>query len=107
MEISDIVGQIAHRSYFVQLRDGNFYHYPTDKIYTLIVVRPELEQPMNTYLLPIVRSSYKDADQSLRDHNIAVFIGLTLTTESEAQKRTLSPNTSIQLSGLLSILSIV
>ena len=46
VEISDIVGQFAHRSYFVQLRDGNFYHYPTDKIYTLIVVRPELEQPM-------------------------------------------------------------
>ena len=46
VEISDIVGQFAHRSYFVQLRDSNFYHYPTDKIYTLIVVRPELEQPM-------------------------------------------------------------
>ena len=46
VEISDIVGQLAHRSYFVQLLDGNFYHYPTDKIYTLIVVRPELEQPM-------------------------------------------------------------
>ena len=45
VEISDIVGQLAHKNYFVQLCDGNFYHYPTDKIYGLIMVRPEMESP--------------------------------------------------------------
>ena len=46
VEITDIVGQLAHKNYFVQLCDGNYYHYPTDKIYMLSVVRSGLEQPM-------------------------------------------------------------
>ena len=41
-EKSDIVGVLAHKSYFLQLRDGSYYHFPSDKIYELIRERPEL-----------------------------------------------------------------
>ena len=40
--VSDIVGEFAHKSYFVHLRDGCYYHYPSDKIYGLVRDRPEL-----------------------------------------------------------------
>ena len=32
VQISDIVGQLAHKNYFVQLCDGNYYyHYPANR----------------------------------------------------------------------------
>ena len=40
--VSDIVGEFAHKSYFVHLRDGCYYHYSSDKIYGLVRDRPEL-----------------------------------------------------------------
>ena len=69
-EISDIVGDLAHKNYFVQLCDGNYYHYPTDKIYTLSVVRSDLEEPMlwkrvtdsvyeNAEVAPLIESGFQ------------------------------------------------
>ena len=41
---SDVVGQYGFKSYFLQLMDLKWYHYPTDRIYSLM--RDKLNLPL-------------------------------------------------------------
>ena len=40
--LSDVVGQYGSKSYFLQLHNLLWYHYPTDKFYGLVLDRVQL-----------------------------------------------------------------